>query len=195
MNPAGASVLAEQMLNNKGRREAAIRKAEERRLRELEEERAEAQAAIFAQMLNELEELVAEERRFCQEDGSPVEFHFVSSLACHVHPEERDDDDVEAAVHRYVGEMERYYIGSTTSPSWRWSGGESYTRAKPMEGHRTIFMMKWIFAARHGPAGGALEKCIIQSTAAAHPDKLNVNIAVDSRGTCRTGWNFLYVCT
>ena len=100
----------------------------------------------------------------------------------------------------------RIYVGSTTSPQWRWSGGhywrseskDSQPQAEPdyMPGHRLKWKSMWVLGSWQDKLCKVME---VQAIAAAREvaGAWCQNIASDARGLSDRGpyaWAFVYVC-
>ena len=144
-------------------------------------------------LLEEITNLVDEERRFCREDGSNVEFSLVGGVEANIFPDAINDQNVINHVLAFVSDASSFYIGGTSSPSWRWTGGISDRPPKPMEGHRERWGLMRVIAICEGAAAGVLERELILECRARYPELIDT-VANDSRGLSKNGLQFLYVC-
>ena len=83
-----------------------------------------------------------------------------------------------------------FYVGATTSATWRWLGGWSERDQRPMKGHCETWDCM-VMIALWGDAR-QLETDLIKEAMQRWPDQCK-NVTADSRGQCR-GPNWIYVC-
>ena len=122
-----------------------------------------------------------QEASLCWEAALGVSFHYV------------EENGLEAHFSAIVHQKHDFYIGGTSSPAWRWVGGESARGDGPMRGHRERFHhMHVAHIARAGHAG-QVEARLIQWGLQTYSTKC-VNLTADSRGLLRAQPNFIYVC-
>ncbi len=130
----------------------------EREQQLLIEQAKEAEAARHELEKQEIAEYVQREERIIREDGLPITFQ----LAGGIDGQFGLDSDEFVANHllRLVKDKDLFYIGGTSSPHWRWSGGLS-TRGKNdiMTGHGATYSAMTVLSIRKGVWGGHLEKC------------------------------------
>ena len=103
------------------------------------------------------------------------------------------DEDVKDSVEILVGgSTGMFYIGATVDPINRWRGRAVTERGSRMAGHAETWGRMHIIALRSYGAG-KLETAIIRWAKEQWPDRCT-NLAMDSRGQCRNGTNFIYIC-
>ena len=106
---------------------------------------------------------------------------------------ESPENGLEAHFSSIVHQMCDFYIGGTTSPAWRWLGGESARGDGPMRGHRERFAHMHVAHIARGGHAGQVETRLLQWGLQTYPTKC-VNLTADSRGLLRAQPNFIYIC-
>ena len=103
-----------------------------------------------------------------------------------------DDELAEALMLRIASriETERFYIGVTSDPVWRWWGGASDRGV--MQGHSETFECMTILAIRGPGLAAPLERLLIASAKEYHGARC-ANRATDNRGCVGVAVNYLYI--